>query len=144
MFEEKRFQQSPWPSERRAFEQPDRLREIHQTTIRRQIEQSKSARDAQTSLLGHAKAIPLINQQEVGMEGFRQGDRCGFAFIQARDSRQKCGVVDLKPRGRLGDPETHRCRRESMGKLGLDSDRNRDSFKHAGKKFHMRDLDPGS
>ena len=28
-----------------------------------------------------------------------------------------------------------------MGKLGPDSDRNRDSFKHAGKKLHMPDLD---
>ena len=49
--------------------------------------------------------------------------------------------MDLKPRWRVGDPEMHRCRSESVGKFGLDSTRNRNSFKYAGKKVNMPDLD---
>jgi hypothetical protein len=49
--------------------------------------------------------------------------------------------VDLKPRRRVGNPEMHRCRRASIGKLGLDGARNRHSFKHAGKKLDLPDQD---
>ena len=75
MFEEKGIEQSGRPSERCALERVDRQREIDQTTLRREIEQSERAGDAQTSVPGHAKAIPLIDQQQVGVGGFRQGDR---------------------------------------------------------------------
>ncbi len=141
MFEEQRFQQGLWPSERRAFEQVDRLREIQETTFCRAIEQPKRARDAQTSFFGHAKAIPLIDQQQVGVQGFGQGDRRGFSFVQAGDSRQAGGVVNLKPYGRVGDPEMYRRRCESTGKFGMHGVRERNSFKHAGKKLDMPDLD---
>ena len=91
MFEEKSFQQSRWPSERRTLKQPDRLPEIDEATLRRKIENAQRAGDTQALPFGRADASALINEQQIGMEGCRQGDCGGFSFV-------KFGVVDwFKP-----------------------------------------------
>jgi hypothetical protein len=75
------------------------------------------------------------------VEGFREGDGGAFSSIQARNLRQDARVVYFKPCVRCGDPTTNRQGRERVGKFGLNSARKRDSFKHAGQKLDMADLD---
>ena len=72
----------------------DRLRKIKQATLPRKIEHTKRARDAKASVPGYPKAIPLIDQQQVGVQGFCQGDGCGFSFVQTGHSWHPDGVVD--------------------------------------------------
>jgi hypothetical protein len=55
----------------RSFQLFDRLTEINQAALRVKIEQSKRASNPKAFSLGYANTVPLINQQEVGVEGFR-------------------------------------------------------------------------
>jgi hypothetical protein len=81
--------------ETRLLQLFDRLTEINQAALRGKIEQSKRASNSKTFSHGYAKAIPLIPQQQVGVEGFREGDGGGFSFIQARNLWQAGRVVNL-------------------------------------------------
>ena len=139
MFEEKSFQQSRWPSERRTLKQPDRLPEIDEATLRRKIEHAQRAGDTQALPFGRADASALINEQQIGMEGCRQGDCGGFSFV-------KFGVVDwckpfcsddLKPSRWGGDPTLNQRGRDRIGEFRLDRVGKHHSFKQAGKKFNM-------
>ena len=49
--------------------------------------------------------------------------------------------MDFKPCGRCGDPAPDHQGRERVGKLGLNGDRQRDFFRHAGKKIDLTDQD---
>lgn len=119
----------------------DRFREINQAATRRKIEQSKRSGDAQPSILGDTKAIPLVDQQQIGVEYFRQRDSGGFSIIQAGHLGQVGCVVNLKPLGRDCDPvlDLQRCAR--FGKFSLDCGRQSHSFKHARQKLNVADLD---
>jgi hypothetical protein len=67
MLEEKGFQQSRWPSERRTFEQANRLRKIKQATLGRKIEHAQRAGDAKALPLRRADAAALVDKQQIGV-----------------------------------------------------------------------------
>src|ERR1700722_424433 len=140
VFFQKSFKQRFRPVESRVFQFFDRLGKINQPKFRRNIKHAERAGDAQAFSFRHANPIPLIHEQQVGMEGFRERDSGGFSGIEAGYQGQADGVMDFKPGGGRGDPMFYRQRGARAGKFGLDGHRKSDLFKHAGKQINIANL----
>ncbi len=107
MFFQEGFEHGFWPMEIGSFPFFYRLTEINQAMFRCQIKKSERAGDAQASAASYATTIALIDQQQVGVKGFRQRDSGGFTFIKPRYPGQASRVVDFEPRGWCGDPSSY-------------------------------------
>lgn len=140
MFEEKGFEQSLWSPKHGCFERADRLGEVDKAAIGGEVEQSQSAGGPQSSFFGYARALPLVNQQQVGAERFREGDCGGFSLVETGRLRQARSVVDFQPWGRGGNPQAHRWRREGMGEFGFGGGGESDSFEDARQQADVADL----
>ena len=111
----------------------DRLNEINQAAFGGKIEKAQRASGAESLLQGNAMPVPFIDQQNIRAKRFRQRDSGGFSFIEAGHLRKTCRVMDFKPRGRRSNPTPNLCRRERVGKLRLNRNRQGHPFEQAGK-----------
>jgi hypothetical protein len=129
----------------RSFQLFDRLTEINQASIRREVQYAQCARNSKASLFRRPHTLAIIHQQQVGMESEGQ---LNSGFLTSVDCRQR-GVVgvtqrsitDFQPRGRSGYPIPHERRRFTGDQFVMHSGGKDHSFKQGGQQIHVSNQD---
>jgi len=95
-------------SKRRSPKAFDRLRKVDQAALGCQVENPKRASYTESLGASYNYALPIVHEQQIGLEQDGQGDRGRLAFIESLEGRLAGSTawrfVDEKPHRRISNP----------------------------------------